>query len=155
MPRKPKMLVLAVLVLAMVVGASGMALAGSNGRGWGRGGVRAESVLTKADAIEALGLTDDQVARIQAMILAQHQLNLQWQATLAQRRLELRQMLWQRTPNREAIQAKLAEIETLRQQHREQLKGLETLQDILTEDQWEQWRESQRGWRRNCKGRDR
>jgi Spy/CpxP family protein refolding chaperone len=142
MARKP---MVCLLVLALVVGVAGVAFAGARGMGLGHGMLSPEAVGTRVEAIKSLGLTDEQVNQIQAMLQANYAANQQWRAQLAQKSLELRQLMWQKNPDQAAIDAKLAEINALREQFQEQRQTQQTLEDILTPEQLEQWRESAGG----------
>jgi periplasmic protein CpxP/Spy len=121
-----------VVLGVLVFGAVGFASAGP----WMRGmGGWAADPDAKIEAIGNLNLSDGQFASIREMLNAQFERQESLRVNLARKMHEYRLMFWQSDPDREAIGARMAEMNELREQMRESMPLHEQIGGLLTEEQ--------------------
>ncbi|MDI6824431.1 MAG: Spy/CpxP family protein refolding chaperone [Bacillota bacterium] len=146
-----KRLTVCVLVAVLVLGVAGAAAAAPWGFGLGPAPRRGD-VSACVKAIKDLGLTDEQVQKIQEIQASAFQQLKDIQNALFQKMFELQQLLWQKNPDEDAITAKQEELRELRQQMYEiQQKVREEMKGVLTQ---EQLNKLQQGWGPgHCRGR--
>ena len=119
----------------LVLGVAGVAAAApwGVGLGWGpRGGDAASCVK----AIANLNLTDEQVSKIQEIQASAFEQLKGVRDALSQKMFELQQLMWQKSPDQDAIAAKQAEVKELRQKMLEIQKSVqEQMKGVLTQEQ--------------------
>lgn len=126
--------VVGLLVALLIIGVAGAALAapfgGSRMRGMGAG------LDTRPDPRAELNLTDDQLAKIQAIQNECFEKTQSLRLTLMQKMHELRTLGWQKSPDKAVVDAKKAEVEQLQKQMNaisEEFRN--KMNSVLTEEQ--------------------
>lgn len=130
-------ILLPALTLLLVLGLAHAASAG--GRGWGFWGAGATMPFARGNwlnPVDALQLTDEQIAKLQELQKTTYAKTRDLRIQLQDLMFELRQLRLQRNPDQSAINSKLEQVNNLRkqlyeigQQNQEQMKS------ILTQEQ--------------------
>lgn len=130
-------ILLPALALLLVLGLAFTASAG--GRGWGFRGAGATTQFARdgwRNPVDALQLTDEQIAKLQQLEKAMYDKTRDLRIQLQDRMFELRQLRLQKNPDQSAIDSKMEQVNNLRkqiyeigQQNQEQMKS------ILTQEQ--------------------
>ncbi len=133
MKKKAVLLILS-LTLLLVFGVAQVALAG----GWGRGGdgPRALSSANWTSMADALGLTDEQAAKIQELQKNMHERTQALRDQLRESMFALRQLRWQKNVDQATVEARIQEINNLRSQlYNEMQTTRQQMQSVLTQEQ--------------------
>lgn len=134
MQLRKKLMALA-LVGVLVLGVAGVAAAAPWGVGLGRGS-RGGDAAACARAIADLSLTDEQVSKIQEIQTSAFEQLKGIRDALFQKVFELQQLMWQKSPDQDAVAAKQAEVKELRQKMSEIQKTVqEQMKGVLTQEQ--------------------
>ncbi|MBE3520387.1 MAG: periplasmic heavy metal sensor [Firmicutes bacterium] len=104
------------LAVLLAVGLAGPVLAKGFGASAFCGGFFGRDPAALAEVIAGLGLTDDQVAKIQALQKDAYEKLQSIRETMWKKQQELMTLLWQKNPDKNAISAKWEELRELRQQ---------------------------------------
>ncbi|HHW17336.1 MAG TPA: Spy/CpxP family protein refolding chaperone [Firmicutes bacterium] len=106
-----------------------------------------------ADVIAGLGLSDDQVAKIQSIQQDAYAKLQSIQETMWKKQQELRTLLWQKNPDKNAISAKWEELRQLRQQMHDIMQELrDQMQSVLTQEQLNKLQQSRPFGKGRCGG---
>lgn len=144
-----KRVMLLVLTLVLVLGITQVASAA----GWGMGGGRALDSSTWTPLAQKLNLTDDQAQKLKDLDKSCYEATKDLRARLQDAMFELRQMGFDKNPDKAAVDAKIKEINDLRAQLQQiTQQNREKMQSILTPEQQSQmknWRGH--GGHRGCR----
>ncbi len=138
---KGRTILIVAIVTIAVFSVAGVALAspwkGMMGlRGLGGTGKLLQDPSKFTPPAQTLGLTDGQVAQIQAIQKAASDQMQPLQVQMLQKKAELRSIMWQKSPDQAALAAKLQEIEQLSQQMQTiATQEREQILAVLTPDQ--------------------
>lgn len=106
-----------------------------------RMGARLMAMLENDRARTALGLTDDQTARLRQILVEIQKANVKTGAEIGVRRIELRELLRADQPDREVVMKKVQELSELRaQMMRRHVESLLAAKAVLTPEQQKKFR---------------
>ncbi len=124
------------LVVLFALGFAGPALAKGFGERAFCSGFFGRDPAALAEVIAGLGLSDDQVAKIQALQKDAYEKLQSMRETMWKKQQELMTLLWQKNPDKNAISAKWEELRELRQQMNDVMQELRhQMRSILSEEQ--------------------
>lgn len=124
------------LAVLLALGLAGPVLAKSFGAGAFCGGFFGRDPAALAEVIAGLGLSDDQVAKIQALQKDAYEKLQSIREAMWKKQQELMTLLWQKNPDKNAISAKWEELRELRQQMNDVMQQLrDQMRSILSEEQ--------------------
>lgn len=124
------------LAVLLALGLAGPVLAKGFGGGAFCGGFFGTDPAALAEVVAGLGLSDDQVAKIQSLQQDAYEKLQTIQETMWKKQQELRTLLWQKNPDKNAISAKWEELRQLRQQMNDIMQELrDEMRSILSEEQ--------------------
>ncbi len=144
---KRKVLILLALSLALVLGITQIASATGWGMGGGRlgdmsmmGGGKAElNSENWTSPAEKLNLTDEQSQQLKDLHKSNYEATKDMRAQLQNAMFELKQLGFDKNPDKAAVDAKIQEINNLRTQLNQVMQqNRESMQNILTPEQQEQ-----------------
>ena len=111
----------------------------AEGREFGRShrmGPRLLAILDNDRVKSALGLTDDQSARLRKIVVDSEKSNIKTRADLSVRGIELHELMRADVPDRQAVMKKVDEISALRQEMmKQEMDALLNAKGVLTPEQ--------------------